>query len=328
MTTGNLTERSLKVLRNYTANWPGRKFGQHGIATLANEGGTRPPLIWIFNATHEFPALAEELGPDQPLIGLRSLHAVVSLEKRSVRDEQPLAACYAAEVAEALEGKPCFVGGNCQGAKIAGELGRELLLAGREIKGFIGMEWSDLPPLPVRCTLLFGAWSEEHNPFLRGLEPWPMWRSLFPAVECRFLPGRHGTYFEPARLSALGQRVQYALSLPPVPSRDGPAPRPDDLPACMVAGGRHRIRLTTTGRLEVDDMMAALWSNYYGAVPCGLPHRQRAALRHASDDTAWFDLVAPEVRGGWTLQLFLCREGRGPLAWSTDARRSWDVVVT
>lgn len=70
-------ERWLKVIANFVEPWPGRKVGAFNHISIMNEGGSKPPLLWVFNSADEFPALAEALGPDQPLVGMRSFNGVV-----------------------------------------------------------------------------------------------------------------------------------------------------------------------------------------------------------------------------------------------------------
>jgi hypothetical protein len=279
----------------------------------------------VFTSTHEFPALAAALGEEQPLVGLRSLNAVLRPDKIFAWDDRAVAGHYSADVLEALGTLPCFVGGNCQGAPIAGELARELLLADREVLGFIGMEWAAVPALPVRSALIFGTHSERHNPFLQGLNPWPIWRSLYPSVNCTLVPGGHGEYFAPDRIAMLGRAIQQALAQPLFPRRPSrPATDIEGIPQHVPAATRFESRLTTVENLEPSDTLLLLWDSHFSC----FPHREIVRFHHGPDQRCWFEATAPKTRGSWTLQAFLSQDGRGPQAWAMEATRFWEVTVT
>jgi len=281
-------------------------------------------LIWVFNDNHEFKALSEALGADQPLIGLRSLNAIVRLERLYTWVSRSAAAVYAAELLPWLARRACFVGGNCQGTVIAAELARELLLAGIEVRGFIGMEWAELPALPLRSTLLFGEQSTDHNPFLQGRDLWPHWRRLSAAVHCEFLAGRHGTYFDPERIGALAAAVDQALRRPPVAIESPrPAVEPESLPAIAPAGARLLMRLRLQSDLQHGDEFALLWDSHFA----GQPHRQIVRPQQDPHLRGYCLCSVPQTPGIWTLQTYLCRENQGPRSWAADTRRFHQLQV-
>lgn len=320
----NFSAQKLKLLANYVAAWPGKKIGQFGLISIANAAGTKPPLIWVFNAAHEFPALAEALGDDQPLIGLRSLNTVVKVTNLTTWDERVLAEYYAKDLTGFLGQRPCFIGGNCQGAPIAAELARRLILSECDVRGGIFMEWTDLPVLPIRCMFLFGAESKEHNPFLRGLDPWPMWHRLYPEVSCDILPGGHGIYFQPDNIGVLANLIQSALAQSPAPAPiKNPSLAVEGLPKTALAGKKLSAYLSSQAELAAKTEMVMLWDSHF---PC-LPHRQRASLTLGADQIWRFEYSTPDTPGLWTLQTFQCREGHGPQNWAGDTVRYQQVRV-
>ncbi len=320
----NVSEHKLKIIANFVSTWPGRKIGRLDLISVANETGTKPPLVWVFNAAHEFPALAAALGEDQPLIGLRSLNTAVHIDKLIAWDERLLARHYAADLLPAQGNRECFVGGNCQGAPIAAALARELVLSGGNVRGFIAMEWADLPPLPLRSSLLFGAASEQHNPYLRNLDPWPMWRRLYPEVSCDILPGRHGTYFNPGSIPVLADAIRNSLSLPPASlPLQRPAVDVGDLPTTVQAGERIFTRLTSPSDIRPGDDMVLLWDSHFSC----LPHRETASLTRCTDGTWQLEFSVPTTPGVWTLQMYLCHEGCGPQSWANDTTRYYQVTI-
>lgn len=319
----NISERSLRLLANFVSSWPGRKIGPRGLVAIANEAGSKLPLVWVFNSAHEFPALAEALGPDQPLIGLRSLNMVVRINRLVTWDERVLANIYVEELDPWLGGRSFFIGGNCQGAPIAAAMARDLLLAGRDVRGFVAMEWVDLAPLPLVSTLLFGAESELHNPFLRDVDPLPLWSRIYRQHHIGILPGNHGTYFSRETVPALAGHLQEALgrtSEPPAEPRSGVPPM--GLPESVSANAALEVDLAAPDGMSGDDVVF-LWDSHF---PC-LPHREVARSASERPDRATVLVTAPPEPGPWTLQTFRCRPGEGPIAWNGDTQTFHRVEV-
>lgn len=316
-------ERWLRVIGNFVAPWPGRKVGAFNHITIANEAGGKPPLLWVFNSANEFPALAEALGPDQPLIGMRSLNGVVRIDSLTLWDSRALAPYYSDELASCLGDRPCFVGGNCQGAAIAGEVARKLILGGADVRGFIAMEWVEVPTLPVRATLLFGAESRHHNPFLRNIDPWPVWKRLYAHPDCRILPGAHGTYFGPETVVRLAEEIRRAVFLPPaLPASGRSALVTGELPQSVVAGCTFTISVEVAGLKPGDDVLA-IWE----CDSAVLPHLEAVQIVDTLAEGQTLELSAPATVGGWTLQLFLTNPQHGPQTWRADTLSSHRIDV-
>lgn len=320
----NISDRRLGLLANFVSSWPGEKIGPRGLIAIANEAGSRMPLVWVFNSAHEFPALAEALGPDQPLIGLRSLNTVVRINRLITWDERILAGIYVEDLRPWLAGRPFLIGGNCQGAPIAAAMARDLLLAGGDVRGFAAMEWVDLAPLPVVSTLLFGAESELHNPFLRDIDPLPMWSRIYRQHHICTLPGKHGTYFSRESIPIVAGHLHEALArAPETPVAPRPGVPPVDLPASVRVNAVMEVDLAAPAGMSGDDVVF-LWDSHF---PC-LPHREVARSVSEGLDRASFLVTAPPEPGLWTLQTFRCRPGQGPVAWSeeTQAFHRIDVI--
>ena len=304
------------------AVWPGRKTGAFNHIAILNETGTKPPLLWVFNSANEFPALADALGPDQPLIGMRSLNGVVRNNALTLVDSRAIAARLSSDLALLLGKGACFVGGNCQGAAIAAGVARSLLLGGTDVRGFVALEWSDAPALPLRTTLWFGAESADFNPFLRNLNPWPVWKRAFPAVECRVVCGAHGTYFRPETVFTLADEVRRALSLPPLSPDAGRAALDlHALPDRVAARGTVVVGARASVVRPGDDVLARWESD-----DCVAPHLQIVPIAHSSGSLR-LDLSAPAHAGGWTLQLFLTNPQSGPVSWAADTLCSHRIMV-
>lgn len=315
-------EQRLRVIRNFVSSWKGTPFGAQGLAIMANGDGSRPPLIWVFNAQHEFESLAVALGLDQPLIGLRSLNAVVALADKSLNDEREIAISYADELGDLVAAGPCFIGGNCQGAPIASWLAQELIRNGQTVLGFIGMEIANLPPLPLRCTMLFGGLSTEFNPFLNGIDPWPLWIRAFQAVECRFLSSAHGFYFDAPHLPALVTEISNALisqSPPALPEQL--SARIGEVPNQLRVSESFTFPVVMPRLVDAKVELLLIWEHPTQFWPVYQIYRSNG------EQSLLCMTVAPEVPGNWVLRIFLCRVGEGPLTWATDSAREWEVNV-
>ncbi|AXS39708.1 hypothetical protein [Breoghania sp. L-A4] len=365
MDRGNVSDQKLKLIANYVAHWRGRKTGRFNLITIANESGTKPPLVWVFNASHEFPSMAAELGPDQPLIGMRSLLHIIRTGDGSIWDTRTLADIYAADLLPVLGSEKVYVGGNCAATPVAAEIARILILNGCKVQGFIGLEWSVLPPLPVRCTLVFGAESEKYNPFLRNIDPWPLWRRLFPDVVCETIPGEHGTFLDPDVIPPFAGHVRSALSLPPaglhelraktkigrllksVQTSKWPSILADRirlalrLPSAPHNGSRPEtrsedlpkpVRPGTRFSLRLEPSAKVrpgddVLALWDSRVFRNLPAHQTAIPTRRPDGSWQVELIAPSAPGVWTLQTFLCHAGRGPQNWTNDTTRYCQVTV-
>jgi thioesterase domain-containing protein len=96
--------------------------------------GTRPPLFFIHGKggeVHEFAALAEQLGPDQPVYGLRA--AGLDDDGAKPASVEEMAALYVREI-RALQPKgPYYLGGYSIGGMIAFETARQLIQVEQEV---------------------------------------------------------------------------------------------------------------------------------------------------------------------------------------------------
>lgn len=323
MPDAGICEHWLKVIANFVVPWPGRKVGAFNHISIMNEGGNKPPLLWVFNSAAEFPALAEALGPDQPLVGMRSLNGVVRRDTLTTRHSRILATSYSIEIASYLGNRPCSLGGNCQGAPIAAEIARNLILDAMDVRGFIAMEWMELPALPLRATLLFGADSKDYNPFLKNIDPWPVWNRLFTHADCRILPGPHGTYFLPKTIAGLANEIRSAMSLPRVlPASDRSVLLARNMPDIVAAGGKFTVPVTT-GKLQAGDDVLAVWE----CEATVLPHLEVVPIREKSLGGQFLNLSAPLNAGSWTLQLYQTNARQGPLSWRADTLRDHRISV-
>jgi thioesterase domain-containing protein len=163
------------------------------LITGLNLAGQRPPLFWCFQTAREFEALARELGPDQPLFGMRSGHLIMARDHDAL---SRMAKHYADAIFEARPRGPCLIGGNCQGAQIAFVVAQELLSCGRQVPLLCMMEVNIQRAYPGPVALFFGRQSHERNPLRREHDPRVAWRRLYGAFTVDEISGGHGQFFQ------------------------------------------------------------------------------------------------------------------------------------
>ncbi len=325
----NISAKRMRLLKHLTSNWEGDPLDEGGLVRIINPEGRRPPLIWCFNSEHEFPILADGLGQDQPVIGLRSLHMVAPNDGTRFRNDELIASEYTNALLSSLDLNDCHVGGNCQGAWVAMHIASNLLLMGKRIGALITMEAESPIPFPGRVGLIFGASSEDYNPFLQGKSPEKKWRTLFADVAVEIIPGSHGQYFENENCPFLCEAItriidrpaetDAAASLPVEISLDLVAP-----PTSVKAGTKTpiQVRPITKTTADTNDIgqvtICFLWvSGEHGTLD-GETTESFAVDAGRDAETMTVFIEAPEKAGPWDLHIFACRENAGPVSWAAN----------
>jgi hypothetical protein len=322
---------SIKVhlLKHLTKEWAGEPIDDAGLVRILNRTGKRPPLIWCFNGQREFPMLAAGLGPDQPVIGLRSLHMVERVGPTRYRNDQIAAELYLNALLSCVDLDECFVGGNCQGAGIAIHIASSLLKAGKNVRALIIMEAQPILPFPGRVGLIFGDRSEMFNPFLRGESPQARWKTLFSDPVLEIVPGTHGEYFRDENFPALCEAIARIIDFREGDRGAAKAPVEVSLdliepPSSLKARTKSPIQIRYTSRVAADlqeigpVVVSFLWiSAEHGPSDQSethpLPIRPGGAV-----DTLTALVEAPAKAGNWGLHAFPCRENAGPVSWATN----------
>jgi hypothetical protein len=307
-------QEKLALQAHLVKDWDGVALDSAGLVRVLNADGRQPPLIWCFNGRHEFPLLAERLGPDQPLIGLRSMHLVTRMEPGRARQDAAMADHYADILLAHLPDEPCFIGGNCQAVPVAAQLARRWLLAGRRCPSFIALEWEPGAPLPLRCRLLFGAESPMFNPYLRGdADPASRWKLMFAQPQDEIVPGAHGQYFTPQNIDTLVAAIRRAMidtaaSLPAPSLRLQAEILPDEVACGAVLPLRLRLE-GGTAALPEGLQIAHIWRDATSGEV--LPVAGQPVGLTLCDLT----IAAPGTPGQWDLILFPALQPSGPISW-------------
>ncbi len=216
----SLAESIIRKQLGFISTWTGLRRDANALIVTRNPDGRRAPLFWCFQGNKEHERLAAQLGPGQPLHGMRSGHMVFRYQAETVL---ALASRYADEMT-ALQPTGAFrMGGNCQGGVIARETALQLMARGREVAMLIMVEQGKFHPYPAPVALVFGA--DSHlKPMSGDAESDPMLDAAYPAGwSVQAIPGRHGTYFAPKHIEALAAAIRTSLERTQGPARSAAA---------------------------------------------------------------------------------------------------------
>lgn len=214
----------LRRIAMFTRSWPGEGLDAERCVRGVNLGAAAVPVFWCFNAQEEFAALATALGPEQPVVGMRSLNQIIETSPATRPALDEVAQHYAATLIARFGTGRCIVGGNCQAAGMAWRVAMQLWLAGVTVLRLVTLDAEMRVPFPGHVRLLFGAKSSRHNPFLSPPEdaqrplPWH-WQRAYAGCDWDMLPADHGFYFVPPALPALAEAIlRPHPALPPRPA--------------------------------------------------------------------------------------------------------------
>ena len=180
------------------------------IVTL-NDSGRRQGLFWCLQGYRELTQLAEHLGPDQPVHGMRSGHLIMEYTDANI---DAIASYYAAEMIALQPDGSFLLGGNCQGGIIARAIALRLRELGRTASLLILMEQESFPPYEGPVALIFGR-DSHFNPYKPDADPDAVFRSSYPAgFTVDIIAGAHGHFFESPNVETLASAVSRRLPDP------------------------------------------------------------------------------------------------------------------
>jgi acyl-CoA synthetase (AMP-forming)/AMP-acid ligase II len=325
------------ALRGALADWPNRSPDQDILRSSFNVAGGKPPLFWVFQAPWEAAALAAALGPEQPLYGFRSGHGIYGYDADTVH---AVGLRYVEEILEISATGPLFVGGNCQGGRVAFEIASLLERRRLEVPLLVLMEWGfELFPYAGSVLFLHGPESLEGNPWLRHASPERVWQRHLRDWQVATIAGQHGQYFRPAYIGSLATTLeQHFASAMHAPPRGLPlALRRANVrlapPSHALAPGQR-----THLMVEVSNDSPAVWpaglslGNYWrdahghvrrwcdGRIPLP-PLHPGASLRYE------LPVQAPDVAGAWLCVVDVVEEGGVWFDRSRQRAGLWEVDV-
>ena len=245
-------------LRHYVATWEGERHAPDRLLVGRNINGTKSPLFWVFQGQQEFTALADRLGPDQPVYAMRSGHQVMEYTEANI---QTLATSYRREISAIHPHGPYLLGGNCQGGLIALAIAQQFWRIQKPVALLSLLEWA-FPPQPYlgRVALFWGASSTQKNPYFKFRNPELYWHRAFGAFTTDIITGGHGEFFSGQNLemlaSRLADRLREATDVAPLfqPSSAFRAVyRPINPPTQLTVSQQFRIEV------EIQNISAIDW---------------------------------------------------------------------
>lgn len=190
----------------YLRGWRGQRRTPDALCLTQPSRAEGPSpssgLFWVFQAYHEFAALANSLDGALPLHALRSGNKIMQYTPETIA---ALADAYAREI-DAVQPKGALVlGGNCQGGVIARATAFALRAAGREVDRLILMEQGKLWKYDQPVELIYGR-SSRLNPFADGEGVAPRFRTAYPAgFRIHLIDGAHGKFFGVGEVRSLAR---------------------------------------------------------------------------------------------------------------------------
>jgi probable biosynthetic protein (TIGR04098 family) len=199
----------LRKQLDYVKTWQGWRANPQSFIVTLNQAGTRPGFFWCLQGHRELAQLAQALGADHPVHGMRSGHLIMDYTDANI---EAIATYYAQEMIALQPEGPLVLGGNCQGGVIARAIALQLCQKGRTVSLLILMEQQGFPGYEGPVALIFGR-DSHFNPFKPDADPLAVFRCAYPAgFTVDMIPGAHGEFFESPNVEALAAALnQYLL---------------------------------------------------------------------------------------------------------------------
>jgi hypothetical protein len=308
----------LSRLSLLTRNWPGNSLDPAMTMRAINPDSRQVPLFWVFTSARWSPALADAIGPDQPLIAMRSLNEVVdkiTYFRSTAMDE--VSGYYARQLIDHFDRAPCIVGANCQASEVAYRVALHLIDAGVPVRRFVTVDADVNSPLPVPVRVIFGRGSHLNPRNKEAATPYDsdmdLRKLIFPHREFVETPGKHGEYFQPQNVGPLAERIL--------------ADQPLTASAWRGLGIRWRVMIRAESSITLAAAMPCAPDKVgrLGVVPLlryegetflmrrNSPHM--IALPTVKDGMLYVEIELPERREGLKIKPLLCMIGRGPMTW-------------
>jgi amino acid adenylation domain-containing protein len=192
----------------HVASWIGQRRTPGSLIVTLNPSGRHQGLFWCMQGYHELRAIAEALGEDQPVHGMRSGHLVMRYTPESL---DILAGCYVEEIMALQPEGRIRIGGNCQGGTVARLVALKLQEQGRQIDILFQMELNTFRDFDGRVALIFGR-DSVFNPYRQIAEPNDVFRRAYPAgFTVDLIDGAHGSFFTAPNLQGFVQVLRRQL---------------------------------------------------------------------------------------------------------------------
>jgi hypothetical protein len=317
----------LRRISKVVKNWPGDPLDEWGSLRVLNVNGTKPPLFWCFNGAIEFPALADALGPDQPVVGMRSLNQVLDPAAITTTHTRQLGEYYGRKLFERFGAAACIIGANCQAAPISYAMALGLKSRQTEILYLVTLDAELHRAYQGQIRMLFGQNSRDRNPFY-GKEidldavPALNWRYAISVVNCEIISGGHGEYFLPGNVSNLAR----AISAPSVKTKTGKV---------MSRLPQWQVVEEDEGYITVSTPKTACETSEFAILPVW--EKDAEMQPQIGDEWMAFPSVVkskfvcklkkPEGDGEWLLRLVICQQDVGPCRWPLTKFQTIPLII-
>ena len=208
----DLLERSglsLDIYRSllaHTSGWKGKgqRVSPDSLIIGVNTKGTKQAMFWCCQGFRELTQLARYIGADQPIYGMRSGHRIMELTEEN---ENALAAYYTGEILGVQPEGPFLIGGNCQAARIAFKIAKQLIENGRYIT-LLCLQERFIPEFyPGRVAFFYGN-DSNRNPFHYFTKPQLTWKQFYQGrFSVQIIPGNHGEFFKEPNIQILAEKI-------------------------------------------------------------------------------------------------------------------------
>jgi thioesterase domain-containing protein/acyl carrier protein len=204
----HLSAEVYRGLRTYTSTWEGYRANPDSLIVGMNVDGTRRRLFWCLQRYGELTQLAKYIGEDQPVFGMRSGNSVMVKTQENIN---ALAAHYVDEILGIQPEGPYLIGGNCQAAKIAFQVARQLQERGHEIELLMLMEKFVPQSYQGRIANIYGI-DSHRNPHLHYRDPVTGWAKYFSGpLSLDLVKGRHSQFFKEPNIQDLAARIRFRI---------------------------------------------------------------------------------------------------------------------
>lgn len=198
-----------KKLQQLMSGWKGQRVAPHSLIIGHNTMGSLPPLFWCSSDKENFSGLARELGKEQPVYGMRSLHP---LPEKTRRNNYLLARHLLDEIRCIQRKGPYFLGAYCEGGKIVRELSQLLQADGEEVALLYLAEHHVQEPYDGRVAMMLttrGEWS----PLVLYPRPERGWAKVLACDPSLTVVGlRHREFNEPQGIRQIAEHLSEELS--------------------------------------------------------------------------------------------------------------------
>ncbi|MFT6736378.1 MAG: acyl-CoA synthetase (AMP-forming)/AMP-acid ligase II/acyl carrier protein [Kangiellaceae bacterium] len=189
----------------HVAAWQGKRSRPESLVFGMNVDAPAQAIFWCCQGFQEFSQLSKHLGIQQPIYGMRSGHLVMIKSQSNI---ESLAKHYVSEILTIQQQGPYIIGGNCQSAKIAFQIARQLQKLGHHISLLCLQE--QVVPLKYsgRVALFFGDKSV-NSPAHYFDDPQRSWLPFYShKVSVNAITGEHGRFFETPNIETLAAKIQ------------------------------------------------------------------------------------------------------------------------